>query len=52
MRRNSYASSIGNLMYVMIYIKLNIAHEIEMVTKYMRNLGKSHWEAMNGFLDA
>lgn len=39
-----YAPSIGNLMYVMVCTTLDIAYAVEVVSRYMSNLGKQYWE--------
>ena len=41
-----YASAIGSLMYVMVCTRLDIAHIVEVVTRYMSRLVKQHWEAV------
>ena len=37
-----YASAIGSLMYVMVCTKPDIAQVVEVVSRYMNNLGKMH----------
>ena len=39
----SYVFAIDNLMYVMVCTKLDIAHVVRVVTKYMNNTGKQKW---------
>lgn len=46
MRRAPYTSIVGNLMYAMICIRQDISHIVEVLSKYMNNLGKEHWGAM------
>ena len=41
-----YASAIGSLMYVMVCMKPDIAQAVEVVSRYMNNLGKMHWEVV------
>ena len=41
-----YASAIGSLMYVMVCTRLDIAHAVGVVSRYMSNPGKQHWEAV------
>jgi len=41
-----YASAIGSLMYAMVYTRLDIAHAVGVVSRYMSNPGKQHWEAV------
>eukprot|EP01018_Ginkgo_biloba_P037661 Gb_24335 [translate_table: standard] len=38
-----YASAVGSLMYAMVYSKLDIAHAVGVVSRYISNLGKEHW---------
>jgi hypothetical protein len=38
-----YLSTIGSLMYVMVCKRPDIAHEMGVVRRYMKNLGKEHW---------
>ncbi|XP_070021981.1 probable LRR receptor-like serine/threonine-protein kinase At3g47570 [Nicotiana sylvestris] len=44
-----YASAVGSLMYVMVCTRPDIAHAVGVVSRYMSNPGKEHWE---GFADA
>lgn len=48
MKSISYSSSVGSLMYVMVCTRRDIAHVVRMVSRYLSNLGKDHWEAVNG----
>ena len=41
-----YASAVGSLMYAMVYTRPDIAHAVRVVSRYMANPGKEHWEAM------
>ena len=45
MSKVPYASAIGNLMYVMVCIRPDIANA-GVVNRYMSRLGKQHWEAV------
>ena len=38
-----YASDIGSLMYVMVCTRPNIAHAVEVLSRYMSKLGNEHW---------
>ena len=40
MSKVPYASAIGSLMYVMVCTRLNIAHAVGVVTKFMGRPGK------------
>jgi len=41
-----YASAIGSLMYAMICTRPDIAHAVGVVSRFMSNPGKEHWEAV------
>ena len=45
-----YSSTVGNLMYVMVCIGPDIAHVVVVVSRYMNNLGKEHWKAVQWIL--
>jgi len=38
-----YASAIGNLMYAMVYTRLNIAHVVGVLSRDMSKPRKEHW---------
>ena len=42
MRKVPYASAIGSLMYVMVCTRLDIAHTVRVVSRYMSNPSKTH----------
>lgn len=42
----SHASAIGSLVYVIFYARVDIAHAMGDVSRFMTNLGKKHWEAI------
>ena len=46
----SYASLVGSLMYAMIATRPNIAFAMGVVSKYMSNPGKKHWEVVKGIM--
>ena len=50
MEKVSYSSTIGSLMYAMISTRLAIAFELAVVSRYMSNPGKKHWEAVKGIM--
>jgi hypothetical protein len=50
MSRVPYSSAIGSLMYAMVCTRPNIAHVVGVVSKYMKNIGKEHWEALKWIL--
>ena len=45
-----YASTVGSLMYAMICTRLDITQAIELVNRFMTNLGKEHWNAVKRIL--
>uniref|UniRef100_A0A3Q7GHA3 GAG-pre-integrase domain-containing protein n=1 Tax=Solanum lycopersicum TaxID=4081 RepID=A0A3Q7GHA3_SOLLC len=45
-----YASAVGSLMYAMVCIRPDIAHAVGVVSRYMANPGKKHWEAVKWLL--
>ena len=50
MSRVPYSSTVGNMMYAMVCTRLDIAHALGVVRKYMNNLGKEHWEELKWIL--
>ena len=47
MARILYASVVVSLMYNMVCTRPNISQVMSMNSRYMYNLGKNHWLAMN-----
>ena len=47
MSRVTYANVVGCLMYAMVCTILDISHAVGVVSKYMENTGKEHWNAVN-----
>ena len=45
-----YASAVGSLMYAMVCTRPDIAHAVGVVSRYMTNPGKEHWEAVKWLL--
>lgn len=43
MSKIPYALVVGSLMYAMVCTRLDIAHTVGVVSRYMRNLGTKHW---------
>ena len=41
-----YSSAVGSLMYTMVCIRPDLAYAVSMVSRYMYNPGKDHWEAV------
>jgi hypothetical protein len=42
MSRVPYSSAVGNLMYAMVFTRLDIAHALGVVSIYRNNPGKEH----------
>ena len=41
-----YSSAVGSLMYAMVCTRPDITHVVGVVSRFMVNLGKEHWEAV------
>jgi hypothetical protein len=50
MSRVPYSSTVGSLMYAMVCIRPDIAHAVGVVSRYMNNPGKEHWEEVKWIL--
>ena len=50
MSRVPYSSTVGSLMYAMVFTRPYIPHAVGVVRRYMNNLGKEHWEAVKWIL--
>ncbi|KAL0549096.1 hypothetical protein IC582_013576 [Cucumis melo] len=50
MRKVSYASVVGSLMYAMLCTRPDICYSIGMVSKYQSNLVRDHWIAFKNIL--
>ncbi|KAD4889451.1 hypothetical protein E3N88_21524 [Mikania micrantha] len=50
MAKVPYASAVGSLMYAMVCTRPDIAHAVGLVSRYMSNSGKEHWEAVKWLL--
>ena len=46
MEKVPYASAVGSLMYAMVCTRPDIAQAVGLVSRYMANPGKTHWEAV------
>ena len=46
MRRVLYASTVGSLMYVMVCTRPNIAYAVAVVSHFLSNPRRLHWEAI------
>jgi hypothetical protein len=50
MSKIPYDSAVGSLMYLMVCTRPDIAHAVGLVSRYMANPGKIHWEAVKWIL--
>nr|GFA54552.1 retrovirus-related Pol polyprotein from transposon TNT 1-94 [Tanacetum cinerariifolium] len=46
MDRVPYASVVGSLMYVVVCTRPDLAHAVGVVSRFLSNPGKKHWEAV------
>ena len=46
MKNIPYSSAVGSLMYAMVCTRPDIAHAVSMVSRYLSNPGRHHWEAV------
>jgi hypothetical protein len=46
MSKVPYASAVGCLIYAMVCTRPNLAHVINVMSKYMANIGRQHWDAV------
>ena len=45
-----FASAISSLMYAMVWTRADIAHAVGVVSEYMDNPGKEHWQVVKWIL--
>ncbi|CAL5439703.1 unnamed protein product [Camellia sinensis] len=45
-----YSSAVGSLMYAMVSTRPDIAHAVGVVSRFLSNPGKEHWEAVKWIL--
>ena len=45
-----YASTVGSLMYAMVCTRPEIAYSVGVVSRFLANLGKQHWQAVKWIL--
>ncbi|KAH9695612.1 hypothetical protein KPL71_022838 [Citrus sinensis] len=50
MRRIPYSSAVGSIMYAMVCTRSNVVYGIGLVSMFMGNPGKEHWEAIKWLL--
>ncbi|GKC29552.1 hypothetical protein Tco_1036846, partial [Tanacetum coccineum] len=46
MDRVPYASAVGSLMYAMVCTRPDLAYAVGVVSRFLSNPGKKHWEAV------
>ena len=47
MAKVPYASACGSLMYAMVTTRPDIAHTMEVVSRFMSNPGRKHWDGVS-----
>ena len=50
MSRVPYANGIGSLMYAMVCTRPDISYAVGVVSRYMHNPGKDHWQTIKWIL--
>lgn len=50
MAKVQYASTVGSIMYAMICTRSDITHALGVVSRFISNLGREHWETINWLL--
>ncbi|KAK1417487.1 hypothetical protein QVD17_26616 [Tagetes erecta] len=50
MAKVPYASAVGSLMYAMVCTRPDIAHAVGVVSRFMSDPGREHWEAVKWLL--
>ncbi|KAM1105537.1 hypothetical protein ACFX13_002546 [Malus domestica] len=50
MKNIPYSNLVGGLMYIMVCSRLDIAHVVGLVSRYMHNPGNEHWQAAKWIL--
>ncbi|KAK4354452.1 hypothetical protein RND71_026646 [Anisodus tanguticus] len=50
MKRITYASAIGSIMYAMTCMRSDVAHELSMTCKFQQNPREEHWKAVKSIL--
>ena len=46
MSKVPYSNAIGSLMYAMVHTRPDISHVVGVVSRYMHDLRKRHWQTM------
>ncbi|KAI4347747.1 hypothetical protein L6164_008530 [Bauhinia variegata] len=50
MKKVPYASVVGSLMYAMVCTRPNVAHAVGVVSRYLSNPSKEHWQVVKWIL--
>ncbi|GJS96128.1 hypothetical protein Tco_0803096 [Tanacetum coccineum] len=50
MSKVPFANAVGSLMYLMVCTRPDIAYAVSVVSRYLTNPGKNHWEAVKWIL--
>ena len=50
MSKVPYSNAVGSLIYAMVCTRPDISHAVGIVSRYMHNLGKEHWQAVKWIL--
>lgn len=50
MSKVPYSSAVGSIMYAMVCTRPDIAHAVSVVSRYMADPGKEHWQAVQWIL--
>ena len=50
MKKISYSSAVGSLIYCVVYIRSDLAHAMSVASKFMANLEKDYWTAVKWIL--
>nr|AAV88069.1 hypothetical retrotransposon [Ipomoea batatas] len=50
MQRVPYSSAVGSLMYAMVCTRPDIAHAVGVVSRFLSNPGREHWDAVKWIL--
>lgn len=50
MSKKPYFQVVGSLVYLMLLTRLDLSYSTNLVSRYMANLGKRHWEAAKWIL--
>ena len=45
-----YANAVGSLMYAMVCTRPNLSYSVSLVSRFLANPGKAHWQALKWIL--